>query len=198
MDTTSARKLFHLHKGVLHTSQAIALGITPRILYTMRDNGELEQLSRGVFRLREMPPLANADLVQVALRVSQGVICLLSALAFHGIGTQIPHQVFVALPNHAEKPRLGYPPLRLFWLSGQAYSAGIETHRIDMIDVQLYGIAKTVADCFKFRNKLGLDVALEALRDCLTRRLCTVENLLTYARIDRVERVMRPYMEALT
>lgn len=192
-----ARAIFRQHHGLLRTSQALALGISPRTLYALRDSGELARLSRGLYRLSDLPSLGSADLAQVALRVSQGVICLISALAVHELTTQIPHQVYVALPNHAETPRLEYPPLRLVWLSGQVYTAGIETHTMDGIPVRVYSIAKTVADCFKFRNKVGLDVALEALKECLGRRRCSVEDLLQYARIDRVERVMRPYLEAL-
>ena len=195
--TDRARVIFRQHRGVLHTSQALALGISSRTLYALRDSGALTQLSRGVYRLSDLPPLGNADLAQVALRVSQGVICLISALAVHGLTTQIPHQVYVALPNHAEPPRLEYPPLRLVWLSGQVYTAGIETYTMDDIPVRVYGVAKTVADCFKFRNKVGLDVALEALKESLQRQRCSVNDLLKYARIDRVERVMRPYLEAL-
>jgi predicted transcriptional regulator of viral defense system len=195
--TDRARSIFRKHQGLLRTSEALALGISPRTLYALRDSGALTQLSRGVYRLSDMPPLGNADLVQVAIRVSQGVICLISALALHELTTQIPHRVYVALPDHAEPPRLEYPPLRIVWLSGQAYAAGIETHTMDGIPVQVYGVAKTVADCLKFRNKIGLDVALEALKESLRGPHCSVKDLLKYAQIDRVERVMRPYLEVL-
>ena len=172
-------------------------GISPRTLYEMRDRGMLMALDRGLFRLADAPPLEQPDLVQVALGIPGGVICLISALAFHNMTTQIPHQVYVALPHEAEKPRLSYSPIRLFWLSGEVYSSGIEIHEFDRVPVRIYSREKTVADCFKFRNKIGLDVAREALREAL-RQGCRVEELLEYARIDRVENVMKPFLEALT
>ena len=129
--------------------------------------------------------------------IPKGIICLISSLAFHGLTTQIPRQVYVALPNDAEKPRLEYPPLRLFWLSQNAYSAGIETHVLDGIPVKIYGVEKTMADSFKFRNKTGLDIALEALREYRKTDGFKVERLLYYARIDRVEQIIKPYLEAL-
>lgn len=192
-----ATKIFHDHNGILRTQQAIQLGIAPRTLYKMRDAGMILRESRGLYRLADAEPSSYTDLVQVALRIPKGVICLISALSFHNLTTQIPHQVYVALPIDAEKPRLEYPPLRLFWLSPKTYSAGIENHELDGIQVRIYGIEKTIADCFKFRNKVGLDVALEALRDYRKREGFNIGMLLHYARIDRVERVIKPYLEAI-
>ena len=153
--------------------------------------------SRGLYRLAEAEPGTNTDLVQVALRMPKGVICLISALSFHNLTTQIPHQVYVALPIDAEKPRLEYPPLKIFWLTRKVYLAGIENHELDGIPVRIYGIEKTIADCFKFRNKIGSDVALEALRDYRRREVFNIETLLHYARIDRMERIIKPYLEAI-
>jgi predicted transcriptional regulator of viral defense system len=199
MRTTTIEKaitIFQQHPGALHTSQAIRLGIAPRTLYTLRDAGRIVELTRGVFHLPEMPSSENADLVQVALRVPKGVICLISALVFHDLTTQIPHAIYLALPIAAEKPRLSYPPLRLFWLSPVAYFAGVEQHLLDGATVRLYSREKTIADCFKFRNKIGLEVALEALKEGLARG-CQPETLLEFARLDRVEKTIRPYLEAL-
>ena len=162
-----ALTIFRQHPGALHASQAIRLGIAPRTLYALRDVGQLVELSRGLFQLPETPLRANADLVQVAMRVPKGVICLVSALAFHSLTTQIPHAVYLALPLDAEKPRLTYPPLRLFWLSAPVYSAGVEQHVLDGVTVRMYSREKTIADCFKFRNKIGLEIALEALKEGL-------------------------------
>ncbi len=192
-----ATKIFQDHHGILRTQQAIHLGIAPRTLYEMRDAGLIQRESRGLYRLADAEPGSNTDLVQVALRIPKGVICLISALSFHELTTQIPHQVYVALPTDAEKPRLEYPPLRLFWLSQKAYSAGIEKHELDGIPVKIYGIEKTIADCFKFRNKTGLDVALEALRDYRRREDFNIGTQLHYARVDRVERIIKPYLEAI-
>jgi predicted transcriptional regulator of viral defense system len=192
-----ATKIFQDHSGILRTHQAIRLGIAPRTLYKMRDTGLILRESRGLYRLVDVDSGSNTDLIQVALRVPKGVICLISALSFHNLSTQIPHQVYVALPIDAEKPRLEYPPLRIFWLSQKTYSAGIENKELDGISVHIYGIEKTIADCFKFRNKIGLDVALEALKDYRKREYFNIGTLLHYARIDRVERIIKPYLEAV-
>ncbi len=193
----AAKRLFRRHGGVLRTSEALRLGIHPRALYAMRDEGLLECLSRGLYRLADLPPLGNPDLVAVALKVPGGVICLISALAYHELTTQIPHEVYLALPRGAEPPRLDYPPVRVFWFTGKAFSEGVETHEVDGVPVRLYGAEKTLADCFKYRNKIGLDTVVEALRRYVSRRHRQVDTLMAYARICRVEKVMRPYLEAL-
>ena len=192
-----AIKIFKENNGILRTQQAVRLGFAPRTLYKMREDGILVRESRGLYRLGETEFGSNTDLIQVALKIPKGVICLISALAFHNLTTQIPHQVYVALPTASEKPRLEYPPLRLFWLSHKAYSAGVETHEVEGIPIHIYGIEKTVADCFKFRNKIGLDVAIEALKFYRKLEGFNIGILLEYARIDRVERIIKPYLEAI-
>ena len=193
-----AKAMFHRHRGVLRTSQALKLGIHPRILYHLRDTGWLVAVTRGVYRLADLPEPSHPDLLVVARRVPQAVICLISALSFHGLTTQIPHEVQIALPRRTRYPRLDHPPLRVFLMAGAAYTEGIETHVIEGIPLRVYGPAKTVVDCFKFRNKIGIDVAVEALRLARERKRVTPRVLLQYARLCRVERVMRPYLEALT
>lgn len=178
-------------------SEALAAGIRRSDLYTLRDSGALTQLSRGVYRLSSLPELEAPDLVTVALRVPSGVICLISALAFHELTTQIPHAVDIALARGTERPRLDYPPVNYYWFSGAAFESGIETRLIDGTKVRVYNAEKSVADAFKFRNKLGTDVAVEALKTWRARRGARIESLLEQARICRVERVMRPYLEAL-
>jgi len=192
-----AIRLFRQHGGTLRTSAALRLGIHPRTFYAMRDERLLERLTRGLYRLVELPPLSNADLVTVALRIPQAVICLVSALSFHELTTQVPHAVDIALRRGAECPRLDYPPLHVYWFSGAAWSEGVETHSLDSLAVRIYGPEKSVADAFKYRRKLGLDVALEALKLYRERRDFDVSKLLRCARICRVEKVMRPYLEAL-
>ncbi len=193
----SALKVFQKHKGVMRSSQIFAEGIQPRTLYQMRDDGLLVQEGRGLYRLADQQVWSDPDLAIVSLRVPKGVICLISALYFHKLTTQIPHQVQVALPKDSEKPRLPYPPTRFFWISPQAFEAGIEKHTIDQVEVKVYSVAKTIADCFKFRNKIGMEVALEALREGLRQQKCTSNEILRFARIDRVERILLPYLEAL-
>jgi len=150
-------------------------------LYGLRDSGRLQQVSRGLYRLTDLPELGNPDLAAVAVRIPQGVICLISALAFHGITTQIPHQVDVAVPRGTKQPRLQFPPIRIFRFSAPMQRAGIEKHRVDNIEAPVYSAAKTVADCFRFRNRIGLDVALEALRACWRASCCTMDELWRYA-----------------
>lgn len=192
-----AEAIFEQHGGMLRTYQALALGVHPRTLYALREAGRLQQVSRGLYRLTELPALGNPDLATVAARIPQGVICLISALAFHDITTQIPHQVDVAVPRGTKQPRLEFPPIRIFRFSTPMFQAGIDTHRVDEVKLRVYNAAKTVADCFKFRNRIGIDVAVEALKLCRKRKVARTQELLKYARLCRVERVMMPYLEAL-
>ena len=192
-----ASAVFQQHGGLLKTTDALRAGIHPRTLYAMRDSGFLEQIARGLYRLADMPALGNPDLVSVALKVQGGVICLISALAFHAITTQIPHEVYVALERGARAPHLGYPPLRMFRFSGKAFAEGVEVHEMDGVSIRIYSSEKTLADCFKYRNKVGMDSVLEALKLYRQRRRIKVEDLLNFARICRVEKVMCPYLEAV-
>jgi predicted transcriptional regulator of viral defense system len=163
----------------------------------MRDAGVLEQLSRGLYRLAELPPLGAPDLVAVARKVPTGVICLISALTFHELTTQIPHAVYIALGRGTQPPRLDYPPVRIFWFTGEAFTEGAETYTVDHVSVPVYTPEKTLADCFKYRHKLGLDIAVEALKLYRRQKHMRLDELLRFARICRVEKVMRPYVEAL-
>ncbi len=193
-----ALRLFRRRGGMLRTGQAIRLGIHPRTLYALRDKGELEQLGRGLFRLSTARPLRNPDLIPIAVRVPRGVVCLISALAYHDLTTQVPHAIDLALPTHAQVPKTGGIPIRVFWFSERSYRSGIEVVRMDRVPIRIYSVEKTIADCFKYRNKIGLDVAIEALRTYKQRkRRRNIQALMKFAQIDRVLRVMRPYMEAI-
>ena len=189
-------EIFREHGGQLRMSEAIGHGITRYMLYALRDRGVIEPVSRGIYRLVDLPPIGNPDLVTVSLRFPNAVICLVSALAYHGITTQIPHQISVAVPRDSRTPFLDYPPIRAHRFSKEAYKPGIETHRIDGVPVKVYSREKTLIDCFKFRNKIGMDVVLEALKLHKERNGFDLGALLDYARVCRVERVMRPYLEA--
>jgi predicted transcriptional regulator of viral defense system len=193
----TASALFRERGGMLKTGQALALGIHPRTLYSMRDSGVLERISRGVYRLADLSPLSNPDLVSVGTRIPQGVICLISALALHRLTREIPHYVYVALPRGFEPPRLEHPPLRVFWLTDPVYRAGVETRLVDGVSLRVYGPAKTIADCFKYRNKIGIGVAVEALRALRETGRLDSDEILRFARICRVETVIRPYLQAL-
>jgi len=192
-----AETVFKKHGGMLRTSRALDLGIHARVLYSLRDAGRLHQVSRGLYRLAALPAVGNPDLAAVASRVPRAVICLISALAIHELTTQIPHQVDVAVPRGTKQPRLDFPPIRVFRFSSPMYHAGVEVHRVDSVEVQLYNAGKTVADCFRFRNRIGIDVAVEALRLFHSRKKAPMRELLEYARLCRVERIMKPYIEAL-
>lgn len=196
--TSAARELFAKHGGMLRTSKAIRLGIHPRTLYALRDTGEIETVGRGLYRLATAPPLTAPDWVTVALRAPQAVICLISALAHHGLTTQIPHAIDLALPSHSQVPRLDVLPIRVFWYSGPAYNAGVQVTNIDGVPIRIYSPEKTIADCFKYRNKVGLDIAIEALRAYREKhKKPNRRALLHYAQVCRVEKIMRPYLEAI-
>ena len=178
-------------------SEAIGHGMTRYMLYALRDRGVIEPVSRGVYRLAGLPQMSNPDLVTVSLRYPNAVICLVSALAYHHITTQIPHEVTVAVPRGSRAPSLDYPPVRAYRYAREAYEPGIETHRIDGVPVKVYSPEKTLADCFKFRNRIGMDMVIEALKLHRERNGFDLHALLDCARACRVERVMRPYLEAL-
>lgn len=192
-----ALAIFRAHDGLLRTGQAKRLGIDPKTISEMTDAGLLDKLGRGLYRLAELPRLDYPDLVQVSLRVPKAVICLISALAFHQLTTQVPHRVHIALPQSVHRPRLKTPPLAVVWLSEDSYAYAIEFHRLDGVDVPIYGKEKTVTDCFKFRNRIGLDVAIEALKDYVEQGGVDLQTLLDCARVDRVENVIEPYLEAI-
>jgi len=192
-----ARSIFRQHGGILRMSEAIHAGIHRKMLYAMLDAGIIEKLCRGLYRLADLPPLGNPDLVSVAMKVPMGVICLISSLSFHEITTQVPHEVYIALRRGTEPPRLKHPPVRIFWFTGEAFTEGIETPKVDGVQMRIYSPEKTVVDCFKYRNKIGLDTAVEALKFYRERKRIKVNELIRYARICRVEKVMRPYLDAL-
>jgi len=154
-------------------------------------------VSRGVYRLAGDTPLGNPDLVTVATRIPGGVICLISALAYHELTTQIPHEIHVALQRGAEEPRLEHPPIRTYRFTGKSFTEGIETRKIDGVTLRIYNPEKTLADCFKFRNKVGLDTVMEAVRFYRERKRVKVDDLMGYAAICRVKKIIRPYLEAL-
>lgn len=196
---TNADKLLDLARksGVLRARDLDAYKIPREYLTRLVQQGQLVRQARGLYVSTSSPKSAHHNLVQVAVRVPDGVVCLLSALAFHGITTQQPPATWLALPRGARRPKLDYPPLRICHYSEPAFSAGVETHRIEGHSVKIYSVAKTITDCFKYRNKIGLDIALEALQIAWRKKKVTMADIEKYAAICRVSRVMRPYLEAL-
>lgn len=183
--------------GILRVRDLTARGIHPEYLRRLHKKGLLVRTGRGLYMLADADPTENRTLAEVCKRVPGGVVCLLSALQFHGLTTQIPHEVWLAIDRKAWRPNEPRLPMRIIRYSGPALETGIEEHRIENVPVKIYNPAKTVADCFKYRNKIGLDVALEALRDCRRQRKCTNDELWHYAKICRVANVMKPYLEAV-
>ena len=197
--TTAEKKVIELiekNGGMARTRDFLAKGVHPRVLYCMRDEGSIECISRGLYQLPGQV-LDEPDLAAVFTKIPHGVACLVSALSIHEITTEIPHAVFVALQRGAEKPRMEYPPVRFYWMSGAAFSEGIEIHKKGSVSIPVYCVEKTLADCFKYRNKIGMDVVLEALKFYRERHRFDGNKIMHYARICRVENVMRPYLEAV-
>jgi predicted transcriptional regulator of viral defense system len=176
---------------------ARAVDVHSQELTRLVREGVLERVARGTYRMADRPTSEHHSFAVVATIAPKSVICLLSALAFHQIGTQLPSDVWVVVERGTRPPRLQNPPLRVMRWSGDAFRKGIETHTIEGTRVRIYGIAKTIADLFRFRNRIGIDVAIEALRDAWQRRLVTIDEIDRYAKVCRVQRVMRPYLEAL-
>ena len=184
-------------QGLIRTCDLLPLGIQRVSLTRAVRRGQLERVGRGIYGLPGRKVSAQGSLAEVSLRVPKGVVCLLSALRFHGLTTQAPFEVWLAIENKAIAPKLDYPPLRIVRFSGDAFTEGVEEHIVDGVTIRVTGVAKTVADCFKYRNKIGLDVALEALREAWHEKRMTSEDIWRYAKVCRVANVMRPYLESL-
>lgn len=184
--------------SVLSSRDLESCGIWRATLGTLVKKGAITRIGRGLYTLPDGEVGENHTLAEIGKRVPKGVVCLLSALRFHGITTQQPHEVWLAIDGKARAPRVKHLSIRIMRSSGEALAAGREEHMIEGVRVNVYGAAKTVADCFKFRNKIGLEVAMEALRETWREKCCTMDELIRYARICRVENVMRPYLESLT
>ena len=192
-----AQRVFAAHRGILRTVEAQRAGIHPRTLYALRDEGKVEQVARGLYRLTTLPEASEPDLFTVTRKVPHAVFCLLTALAFHRLTTQVPHAVAIALPRTARIPRLAHPPLEVFRFSPASLGAGVQERPVDGVPMRIFSPEKTLADVFKYRHKLGLDVAIEALRMYRGQRKPDWGQVLAFARVCRVENVMRPYLEAV-
>jgi predicted transcriptional regulator of viral defense system len=197
--TTHAQRILRLasRRGLLRARDLARDQIPRATLSRLVARGQLTQVSRGLYALPRQTRSGQHQLAEVAARSLLGVFCLLTALRFHQITTQSPHEVWLAIPNKAHAPKLDYPPLRIVRFSGPSLTEGIESHAVDGTLIRVYSIAKTVADCFKYRNKIGLDVALEALRECRREKRASNDELWRYARLCRVANVMRPYLESI-
>jgi predicted transcriptional regulator of viral defense system len=184
------------HQRLVRPRDVEALGIAREFLLRLHRQGFLVRPARGVYALADTSVTEHHSLAVAAKRVPRAVVCLLSALRFHGLTTQDPHEVWVAIDFKAHKPSIESPSLRVVRFSGRALTEGIDTHDIEGVQVRIYCPAKTVADCFKYRNKIGIDVAIEALRDALRTRRATIDDISRFAKVCRVANVMRPYLES--
>lgn len=195
MKNNNVEALFRKHGGQLRMSEAMSLGLSRYRLYKLLDDGIVERVGRGLYRLSSLPPITNPDLCHVSSQFRNGVICLISALSFHHLTTQIPKSISVAVKRDSTVPSLKHPPVNVYLFSEPAFSAGIEEHKIDGTVIKIYNPEKTIADCFKYRNKIGMDVVLEALKRYLNNKNYNINKLLHFASICRVRKVMQPYIE---
>lgn len=182
---------------LLSAADVRAHGWSPQLLIKLEQSGKLQRITRGLYSLPDSPLTEHQSLIEVCRRVPRAVVCLLSALQFHEVGTQLPFEVWIALPEATQTPALDNPALRIARLRGEAYSEGIETLVEHGSTIRVYSVAKTITDCFKFRHKVGLDVALEALKDAWRQRKLDMNQVTHFAKINRVEKVMQPYLEAV-
>jgi predicted transcriptional regulator of viral defense system len=191
-------EIFHKHNGWLHMSEALKHGISHYTLYSLLDKGVIEQVSRGIYRLTCLPGISYPDIVTVAMRYPNAVICLISALSFHEITTQIPHRVDIAIPRNSYRPTLDWPSIAVHRFSDQAYQAGIEEHNIDGVTVKIYDMEKTLVDCFRFRNIYGgIGIVIEALEFYRDEKEVNYKKIMEYAKICRVDKSMQPYLEKI-
>ena len=198
-ETTQNQRVLDLlaQKGMLRPIDLDTIGIPRVVLTRLTAAGMVDRVGRGLYRLPNHSVSEHESLVMVATKVPQAVFCLLTALQFHGLTTQLPRHVWIAMPRGSHSPRIDYPPIRMVQMTANAYATGIEEHLIDGMKLQVYSAAKTVVDCFKHRNKIGLDVALEALKDSWRTRKASAEDLWRHAQACRVANVMRPYLDVV-
>jgi len=196
---TSHQKVLDLaaERGLIRPRDLTERGLPTVALTRLVLQGRLQRVGRGLYALPDRPVSEHSALAEVARKHPQAIVCLLSALRFHDLTTQSPFEVWLAIPNKARAPKMDYPPLRIVRFSGEALTVGVEDHVIDGVPVRVTSVGRTVADCFKFRNKIGLDVALEALQEAWRAKRVSMDELWHYATLGRVTNVMRPYMESL-
>ena len=197
-DTHTQRVLDLLRqKGMVRSRDLDDIGAPRVVLTRMTANGQLEKAGRGIYRMPDSHVSEHESLITIATKVPQAVFCLLTALQFHELTTQLPREVWIAMPRGSHTPKIDYPPLKMVQFAGEAYSEGVDVVERDQVKLRVYCVAKTIADCFKHRNKIGLDVALEALKDARAKKKASADDLWRFAKICRVANVMRPYLEAV-
>lgn len=184
-------------RGMVKAADIEAQGISRNYLYMLYKTGFLQKIARGLYTVKDAPFTEHSSIIEIAKRVPRAVLCLVSALHFYQVTTRVPHEIWIALPRGVWRPKIDYPPINITFMSTRAYEYGVENHIINGSTIKVYSLSKTVADCFKFRNKVGLDVAIEALRESLRAHKVTVDELMKAAHICSVSKIIRPYLEAM-
>ena len=197
MTQAESIKFFHEHTGLLRTKEILSAGIGPKTLYKLRDEGIIEQVSYGLYRSCESPISEYSSYLELTRRIPNAVFCLISALDFLSIGTQLPYEHWITLPTGTKEPRINEYSLQFIHATDKLYQLGIEEHVIDQVTLRFYSPAKTVVDCFKHRSKVGLEVAIEALKESIKLKKATRKKILEYATQCRMKNVMMPYLESL-
>lgn len=192
-----AIQIFQSHGGILRSNDAIKLGIHPRTLYGLKEEGKIELLQRGLFCLPGLPGHTQPDLVTVAKLVPGGVLCLISALYFHRLTSQIPHFIYIAVKQGYKPQKIDYPPVKFFWFSESLFADGIESHDLEGVFLRCYSKEKTIVDCFRYRNKIGVDVVIEALKKYWVQGHPRLDVVMKHAKIGRVEKIIKPYIETV-
>jgi predicted transcriptional regulator of viral defense system len=192
-------KIIRLAKtnGIVRPCDMENLGIPREYLLRLCRIGILERVGRGLYAISGNLTSESRQFAEITKRIPQAVICLMSALQYHGLTTQLPHEVWIALQSHSWYPKMNYPPIRVVWMSKNSQEFGIEKHHIDNVPVKIYGVAKTIADLFKYRNKIGIDIAIEALKEARRKKQISMDDLWKAAKVCRVTKIIRPYMEAV-
>ena len=193
----TALEIFKANGGILRSSDAIKQGIHPRTLYALRDTGLIEQIQKGLYCLPGLPGHTQPDLISVSRKIPTGVICLISALFFHGLTTQIPHFIYLAVRQGYKPPHIDYPPTRFYWFSNSIFNSGIEIHELEGVAIRCYSKEKTIVDCFRFRNKIGIDVAIESLKKYWQQGKPNLDLIMQFAKIGRIEKIIKPYIETV-
>lgn len=193
-----ALNIFEIHGGILRSSEAISKGIHPRVLYELRNSGLIEELQRGLYALIDLPNIQEPDLITISKKVPEGVVCLISALYYHRLTIQIPRWIDVAVHQKYSPPSLVNPPVQFHWFSDSVFKSGIETHNFDGAKVKIYSREKSIVDCFRLRKKVGIEIAIEALKEYLAQENINLSILRELSKESRISRIIEPYIQAMT
>ena len=195
--TQELMSFFQSHNGVARFSAILKAGFHPDSLSALEKEGKVEKIARGLYRITNYTPGSHPDLVIASLQAPKGVICLLSALSFYEATNEIPKYVDLAIPQGTHANRIKYPPVKFYRFVSKAWKAGIEKHEVESHQIRVYSLAKTIADCFKFRNRIGMDIARDALRVAITEKGIKPKEIMEYAKICRVDSIIKPILEAM-